>query len=117
MKLTANHGLGTAESTVHNRVVGPFDVGWRWILLDRLTAPDQAGLLSRLKVEVETDESIDKGMDMGNGLSILLSVAFEGDGPWRLSFSTGKERTGEDRQSEKKGDKGKKEESKNELAL
>ena len=51
------------------------------MLLDRLTAPDQAGLLSRLKVEVETDESIDKGMDMGNGLSILLSVAFEGDGP------------------------------------
>jgi hypothetical protein len=46
-----------------------------------LTAPDQAGLLSRLKVEVEADVLIDKGMDMGNGLRILLSLTFEGDGP------------------------------------
>ena len=43
--------------------------------------PDQVGLLSRLEVEVETDELIDKGMEMGNGLSILLSLAFEGNGP------------------------------------
>ena len=46
-----------------------------------LTAPDQAGLLSRLKVEVEADVLINKGVDMGNRHRILLSFAFEGDGP------------------------------------
>ena len=51
------------------------------MLLDRLTAPDQLGLLSRFEVEVEADVLIDKGMDMDNGLRILLSLAFEGDGP------------------------------------
>ena len=64
---------------------------------DSLTPPDQAGLLSRLEVEVEADVLIDKCVDVGNGLCFLLSITFDGDGPRWLSFSTGKEWTGEER--------------------
>jgi hypothetical protein len=54
-------------------------------------------LLSRLEVEVEADVLIDKGMDVGNSLRVLLSLAFEGDRPRWLFFSTRKERTREER--------------------
>ena len=59
---------------------------------DSLTPPDQAGLLSRLEVEVEADVLIDKCVDVGNGLRFLLSIAFDGDGPRWLGNGTGRPR-------------------------
>ena len=97
LPISVDHGLSAAESSVHYRVEGSFEVGRGWILPDSLTTPDQAGLLSRLEVEVEADVLIDKVMDVGNGLRILLSLTFDSNGPWWLSFLTRKERTGEER--------------------